>query len=369
VKLNLRQIRLLPVVIAATVALLLLKSLGIVTGGGYVLTGPTAVQAAGGHGESADEGGGEATIALPTEPTMNDSSPMLDDAAPTLPLKADAKTGGEHGTDVATAEEHGAEPADAGHGDAGADGSDHGGDAADHAGPAEHAGEASAAAVATEDCPPVELDQPEPQEHGAEAGHEPSEGFEFIKEREKCIIDPGVNEQGDALPLIKDGAGNLVPLAQVDGSVSSAETINERLATRRGELDQREQELEMRMALVEAAEKRIDERTAVLKQLEARINAMVDEKRTLEESQFTAVVAMYETMKPKDAAAILDRLDMSVLLRVARAINPRKMAPIMAKMDPGKAMELTAGLAVDQVEPTIDMSSEDLSALPQIVGQ
>jgi flagellar motility protein MotE (MotC chaperone) len=78
---------------------------------------------------------------------------------------------------------------------------------------------------------------------------------------------------------------------------------------------------------------------------------------------------MYETMKPKDAAAILDQLEMSVLLRVARGINPRKMAPIMAKMNPAKAMELTAGLAVDQVEPTIEMTAEDLTALPQIVGQ
>ena len=66
---------------------------------------------------------------------------------------------------------------------------------------------------------------------------------------------------------------------------------------------------------------------------------------------------------------IFDQLQMEVLLRVARGINPRKMAPIMAKMDPTKAKELTAGLAIDQVEPTIELTSEDLSALPQIVGQ
>jgi flagellar motility protein MotE (MotC chaperone) len=141
------------------------------------------------------------------------------------------------------------------------------------------------------------------------------------------------------------------------------------MCERRDELDARDEEMEIRMALVEAAEKRIEERTAVLEALEARINAMVDEKRALEESQFVAVVAMYETMKPKDAAAIFDQLDMTVLLRVTRGINPRKMAPIMAKMNPTKAMELTAGLAVDQVEPTIELTAEDLTVLPQIVGQ
>ena len=48
-----RQIRLLPVVIFASVALLLLKGTGIMTGGGYVLTGPLTVQAAGGGGKAA----------------------------------------------------------------------------------------------------------------------------------------------------------------------------------------------------------------------------------------------------------------------------------------------------------------------------
>ena len=79
---------------------------------------------------------------------------------------------------------------------------------------------------------------------------------------------------------------------------------------------------------------------------------------------------MYETMKPSDAAAIFDELDMPVLLRVARAMNPRKMAPIMAKMDPVKAQDLTAGLAVDRGRADASSSPARISrALPQIVGQ
>ena len=50
-------------------------------------------------------------------------------------------------------------------------------------------------------------------------------------------------------------------------------------------------------------------------------------------------------------------------------MSPRKMAPIMAKMDPQKAKELTSGMAVEQAEPTIDLGQEDLAGLPQIVGQ
>jgi flagellar motility protein MotE (MotC chaperone) len=340
----LREVRLLPVVIAATFALLLLKGLGIMTSGGYVLTGPNPAEAAGGgHGETTAEGG-EAVMALPVEPTMMDIDPVLDDGAPTLPLRAE--TADDHGATEESTSEHAAE---------------------------EHATEVAEVPsseapheIAGTGCPPTEVKEAE--DH-AGATEDPLEGFDFIREDQDCIVDPGVNEAGDALPAIKDGGGNIVPLADAGETPASETAILERLAARRDELDTREAELDMRMALVEAAEKRIEERTAVLQAVEARINAMVDEKRTLEESQFVAVVSMYETMKPKDAAAIFDQLDMSVLLRVARAMNPRKMAPILAKMNPSRAQELTAGLAVDQVEPTIELTGKDLGELPQIVGQ
>ena len=53
----------------------------------------------------------------------------------------------------------------------------------------------------------------------------------------------------------------------------------------------------------------------------------------METGQFAGIVAMYETMKPKDAANIFNELDMEVLLRVAKTMSPRKMAPILAEMD------------------------------------
>lgn len=337
-----KQIRLLPVVIAAALALLALKGLGIMTGGGYVLTGSTAVEAAGGASAPSEDGDGSA-ITLPVEPTITDNSPVLTDEAPTLALPGASA----HGDD-------------AGHAEAEDDG--------EAAAPAEHAASAgeSEEDVAAKDCAPVGGgDETEGHGEGDEL-----EGFNFRIGADDCPIDPGVNAAGDALPLTKDGAGNVVPLAVANGSLPSDDAILERLAERRAELDVLESEINMRMALVEAAEKRIEERIAALQALEARIEAMVDEKRALEESQFVSVVAVYETMKPKDAAAIFDQLEMPVLLRVARAISPRKMAPIMARMDPAKAKDLTAGLAVDRVEPTIDMSEdEDLAALPQIIGE
>ena len=51
-------------------------------------------------------------------------------------------------------------------------------------------------------------------------------------------------------------------------------------------------------------------------------------------------------------------------------MNPRKMSPVLAAMTPDRAQELTTLLAAKQTEPSLDAASrQDLSQLPQIVGQ
>ncbi len=362
-----KSVRLLPIVIAATAALLLLKGIGLVTSGGYVLTGTSLAMAEGAaHGGG---GGGEAggaanpTMQLPLDATMTDSSPTMDDTSETLPLgQEDASAGGHGGAaEGEAAPADGAEASPGEHGDAA---------------PAEH-GEAvvEPLSVGNVVCPPT-------GEAAADAGHgavaeseaapagENLDGFaKLATPPVDCTPDPGVNADGDALPLIKNGAGQLVPLAEVSENASSENALLARLGERRDALDQRETELEMRAALVEAAEKRLEERTAALQALEAKINALVEEKKTAEKQQFIGIVAMYETMKPKEAAAIFDQMDINVLLQIARAMNPRKMAPILAKMDTVKAKNLTAGLAVDEAQAEADLTAEDLASLPQIVGQ
>ena len=313
--------RLLPIVIAATAALLLFKGVGIVTQGGYVLVGTTQAVAAGGGASSPPPAEGGAT-------DMTDESPTLEDNAVTLQLPG-ATPGAE------------AEHADASTGP--------------DIGPA--------AAELPEACPPTDA-------AAAESGTAPTPPDPSVTA--PCAPDPGVNEYGDALPLITDNAsGQLVPLADVLKDASSENAINQRLADRRAELEQRERELEMRATLIDAAEKRIEERSAELKALEAKITKLVDDNKTAEQQQFVSLVAMYENMRPKEAATIFNQLDMPVLLGVAKAMNPRKMAPILARMDPLKAKELTDAIAADEVPaPTVTAAApEDLTNLPQIVGE
>jgi flagellar motility protein MotE (MotC chaperone) len=74
---------------------------------------------------------------------------------------------------------------------------------------------------------------------------------------------------------------------------------------------------------------------------------------------------MYESMKPKEAAKIFDRLDIRVLLDVASQIKPQIMAAILAQMSPEAAERLTTELAV---KPGSDRNINP-SNLPKIDGR
>lgn len=121
--------------------------------------------------------------------------------------------------------------------------------------------------------------------------------------------------------------------------------ILERLQDRRHELDSRNRELEMRESLLKAAEKRLDAKVIELKDMETRVSSAVDTREKADAQRFKSVVAMYESMKPKEAARIFDRLDLKILVEVSTAMKPRTMSAILAQMTPEAAERLTVELA------------------------
>lgn len=104
-------------------------------------------------------------------------------------------------------------------------------------------------------------------------------------------------------------------------------------------------DLEMRERLLEAAEKRVDAKIAQLRQLEAQLKELNGVRDEQADRQFASLVKVYETMKPRDAARIFERLDMNVQLSVAHRMKEAKMAAILAEMNPDAARALTMALA------------------------
>jgi flagellar motility protein MotE (MotC chaperone) len=124
--------------------------------------------------------------------------------------------------------------------------------------------------------------------------------------------------------------------ATKSGSQSERALI-ERLQERRQELEARSRDLEMRENLIKAAEKQLDGRIDELKELEG--------KGADAPARIKAIVVMYESMGPKEAARIFDRLDSKTLVELVNQMNPRKVSEILAKMQPEAAERLTVEMA------------------------
>lgn len=142
-------------------------------------------------------------------------------------------------------------------------------------------------------------------------------------------------------------AGQVVVVPQEgERAVSASErAILERLQERRQELEARAREIDIRENLLKAAEKRIEGKVEEMKAVEARIGTASDQKTQADAAKFKGIVTMYESMKPKDAAKIFDRLEMSVLIEVAGQIAPRKLSDIVGQMQPEAAERLTVEMA------------------------
>ena len=116
-------------------------------------------------------------------------------------------------------------------------------------------------------------------------------------------------------------------------------------------MDARDAELSLRANLLAVTEARIEERIAELRAVEATIQSLLITYDEQEEAQLQSVVAIYEAMKPGDAAKIFNDLDMLILIELAERMRERLIAPILADMDPIAANALTVELATRRALP------------------
>ncbi len=142
------------------------------------------------------------------------------------------------------------------------------------------------------------------------------------------------------------------PPDDTDVSPAEIEVLNQ-LSDRRAQLDKRAKELDTREALMKVTEQRVDQKIKELETLRGQLQSMVAQASGAQAAQLDNLVKIYETMKPDEAAKIFETLDMPVLLGVIEKMKPARTAPIMAKMAPEKAKELTVALTKQDQLPQI----------------
>ena len=161
---------------------------------------------------------------------------------------------------------------------------------------------------------------------------------------------PGPGKKAEGTPGKSDPAKSDTSKKSKTSALSSESrserALLERLAERRQLLEKREQDMALRENLLKAAEKRVEGRISELKAIEARIEEAFVKQDQAKKAQYKRVVKMYAAMKPKDAARIFNRLDLDILVGVAKQMSPGAMAAILAAMDSAAAERLTVEIAM-----------------------
>jgi flagellar motility protein MotE (MotC chaperone) len=148
---------------------------------------------------------------------------------------------------------------------------------------------------------------------------------------------------GDPVPANKDYAGG------DDDQIASASQVDvvNSLARRRHELDARENQLNTQANILAATEARVDAKIAQLKELQAQINGIVNQRDEDQKKQIASLIKTYgpDGMKPARAAAIFNSLPDEVLIPVAQGMKPGDLGAILAAMNSETAQRLTVKLA------------------------
>jgi flagellar motility protein MotE (MotC chaperone) len=131
-----------------------------------------------------------------------------------------------------------------------------------------------------------------------------------------------------------------------EAGLSPAELqVLQNLGARRGELDQQQTDLETQMALLAAAEAKLDAKAKALTGLKADVQGLLAQADGREAAEVDRLVKVFESMKPKDAAPRMVLLDDAVRIPIAAKMKERSLSAILAQMPPTDAKKLTESLA------------------------
>jgi flagellar motility protein MotE (MotC chaperone) len=115
-------------------------------------------------------------------------------------------------------------------------------------------------------------------------------------------------------------------------------------------------------AVLAATEARVGTQIQRLNGVKREVEALMTQRSTLQQEDLKRMVAIYEAMKPRDAARILTDMETDMVVDVLDRITERRAAPILAEMADSKAREVTRLILQRRALPG------DRKAAPAAVG-
>lgn len=145
--------------------------------------------------------------------------------------------------------------------------------------------------------------------------------------------------QGPALAMAeeKDTADKTAPL------------LEEKLRQKEAALDAREKHVKKEETELHALQAKIDNRMSELNDLQTKLTnfarKLAEKEQTMKDSQMNHLVAMYTSMDPGKAAAIMDKLNIKTVVRILKYMKGKNAGQIMDMMPPDRGASISEALS------------------------
>ncbi|MBY5933634.1 hypothetical protein KUV51_11540 [Tateyamaria omphalii] len=155
-----------------------------------------------------------------------------------------------------------------------------------------------------------------------------------------------------ALAEVDLAEGFSLPLSTVSASATpqvsdevNIQSLLDALRAREKNVVKREGVLAARSKALDVAQIEIERRLEALEDAEQRLRATLSIAQTAAEDDLTRLTAVYENMKPKDAAALFEAMEPAFAAGFMGRMEPTVAAKILAGLDPQVAYSISAILA------------------------
>lgn len=117
------------------------------------------------------------------------------------------------------------------------------------------------------------------------------------------------------------------------------------LECKRAEIDMERRQLERERKQLDALKQEIQAKVAKLSEIQDSIQRQLDEQQTILDNKIKHLIKIYTTMAPKKAAALIEKLDMEIIVELFSTMKGEHVGQILPHVSAEKAAKISERLA------------------------
>ena len=146
----------------------------------------------------------------------------------------------------------------------------------------------------------------------------------------------------ELIPSAEAAEGMTLDEEQKNGDGSPVKVME--LREKQQQLNAREKALNEREGEISAAESRAQDKIAQLEKLELKIQAILDEEKSIKDKKIKRLTAVYEGMKAERAAPVIASMEMDIVVKIFSRMNEKQVGKILSFLPPKKAVTISQAL-------------------------